>query len=257
MRSSRLRALGVTLVLTCALAAISCTVFGAGVLTGEVQFARDVELPEGAVVIVTLSDTSLADAPAKELARDEIEGAGKLPVRFSLTYDADAIASGNEYSLSAQVRLGEELLYINDTVHAVLARGAPQNSDIRVVSTDPSDRCVEPLPGMIHSSTADQNLPPGAELRVRLMDVSDPDDKVVVAQAVRRGVDSFPIGFELPHDGVSINRHARYEFEAEIWVADELTFNIPRPEWRQIVLPHCPNADLMLVNDVFPIGAIQ
>ena len=225
-----------------------------GVISGEVRFARDVDLPEGAVVTVRLLDTSLADAPSVELGRDVIENAERLPVRFRIEYDPDEVSDRNEYSLSADVRHGDDLLYVNDTVHTVLTRGAPRNSDVVVVSTNPFDVCVEPLPGVLHSSFDDQDLPDGAVLHVRLVDVTDPEEPVVVTQATLGDLGGFPIEFELPHEGVEISRHHRYELEAEIVAGGEVLYHIPREEWRRTWLPHCPNADLRLVNDVFPAG---
>ena len=116
-------------------------------ISGEVQFHRDVELPPGATVTVTLQDTSLADASAIELGRAVINDAASLPFRFAIEYDGDAIDSRNEYTISARVEAGGELLYINDTVHPVITGGNPRNSDVRVISVNPFDQCVEPLPG--------------------------------------------------------------------------------------------------------------
>ena len=249
------RVLVVAALAALAAAALACGASGStGVITGEVRFAREVDLPEGAVVTVRLLDTSLADASAVELGRDVIENADRLPVRFRIEYDPDEVSDRNEYSLSADVRRGDDLLYVNDTVHTVLTRGAPRNSDVVVVSTNPFDACVEPLPGEIHSSFPDADLPDGAVLHVRLVDVTDPEEPVVVTQATRGDLGAFPIEFELPHEGVEISRHHRYELEAEIVAGGEVLYHIPREEWRRIWLPHCPNADLRLVNDVFPAG---
>ena len=232
---------------------VACGASGStGVIAGEVRFARDVTLPEGAVVTVRLQDTSLADASAVELGRAVISDADRLPVRFRIEYDPDQISQGNEYSLSARVTLGDELLYVNDTVHTVLTRGAPRNSDVVVVSTNPFDACVEPLPGVIHSSFDDRELPEDAVLRVRLIDVTEPEEPVVVTETSRDDLKGFPIKFELPHEGVEISRHQRYELEAEIVAGGELLYHIPQAEWRRIWLPHCPNDDLQLINDVFP-----
>ena len=180
--------------------------------------------------------------------------ARQLPTWFRIEYDPREIRPGGEYSLQAEVRLGDEQLYVNDTVHPVITRGAPRNIDVLVVSTDPIDRCIEPLPGMIHLGMAGQSLPGDAELRVRLVDVSDPDARKVVTETTQRGIGTFPIGFELPNDGVSISRHRRYELEAEVWSADQLLMHIPKAEWRRTRLPHCPNPNTLLVNDVFPVG---
>ena len=234
---------------------VACAPQGsAGSVSGEVRFAREVELPEGAVVTVRLADTTLADAPSVELGLDVIEDAGRLPVGFRVEYDRDQVVSGNEYSLSTDIRHGDDLLYVNDTVHPVLTRGAPANSDVVVVSTNPFDTCVEPLPGQIHVEMADEDLPREAVLHVRLVDVTDPDTRLVVTETARGNLDSFPIEFSLPHEGVRISRHHRYELEAEIVAGDEILYHIPGNEWRRTWLPHCPNADMEIVNSVFPVS---
>ena len=223
-----------------------------GSIKGEVRFAREVGLPEGATVTVLLLDTSLVDTMAAELGRTVIKDASHLPVRFDLAFDRSRVSDRAEYSLHAAVRHGNDLLYINDTVHPVLTRGAPENSDVVVVSTNPFDTCVEPLPGVIHSSLGDEPLPAGALLSVRLVNVTEPQERVVVAETSLGNLGGFPIEFELPYDGVQINRHHRYELEAEIAVDGEVLFHIPRAEWRRIWLPHCPDGNLRLINDVFP-----
>ena len=235
--------------------AVACeSLGGTGAITGEVRFAREVELPEDSVVTVKLRDSSYADAPSVELGRDVIEDAERLPIRFRVEYDRDRVSDGNEYSLSADVRVGDDLLYVNDRVHTVLTQGAPNNSDVVVVSTNPSDKCAEPLPGRIHSGYTDEDLPGGGVLHVRLVDVTDPGEPVVVAEATRGDLGAFPIEFELPHEGVEISRHRSYELEAEIAVGEEVLYHIPNAEWRRIWLPHCPSADMQLVNDVFPVS---
>ena len=234
-------------------AAVAC---GSGdTVSGEVRFHRDVDLPDGATVTVLLLDTSLADASAIELGRDVINDAGRLPARFSIQYDPGDVDGRAEITLQARVEVGDDLLYINDTDHPVLTSGNPRNSDVRVISVSEFDRCVEPLPGQIHSSFWDGALPEDAVLEIRLWDVTEPDDRFVVVEASFEDLGGFPIHFELPHEGVEISRHRRYELEANIWFDGELQFHIPNPDWRRTVLPHCPDGDdLSIINDVFPVS---
>lgn len=236
-----------------AFVAVGC---GSGnTVSGEVRFHRDVDLPDGATVTVSLLDTSLADASAIELGQDIIENADQLPIRFSIEYDSADIEDRAEITLSARVEVDDQLLYVNDTVHPVLTRGAPRNSDVQVISVSEFDQCVEPLPGQIHSSFWDGDLPDDAILEIRLWDVSEPEQRFVVVEASFEDLGQFPIHFELPYEGVEISRHHRYELEANIWFDGELQFHIPNPEWRRTVLPYCPNGgDLSIVNDVFPVS---
>ncbi len=252
-----MRGVAVYAIATLALVATAAALAGCGSgdsISGEVRFHRDVELPEGATVTVTLQDTSLADASAIEMGRDVIADAERLPIRFRVEYDGGAIERRNEYTLSARVEAGGELLYVNDTVHPVLTRGAPDSRDVVVISTNPFDQCVEPLPGQIHSGFWDGDLPEDAVLEVRLWDVTEPEERVLVAAGMLENPGSFPIQFELPYEGVEINRHHRYELEAEVWFGGELQMHIPNAEWGRTVLPHCPNDDLKIVNDVAPVS---
>lgn len=236
-----------------ACAAVACG--SANAVSGEVQFHRDVYLPDGATVTVKLLDTSYADADAIELGRDVIENAQQLPIQFTIEYDPADIEDRAEITLSARVEVDDELLYINDTVHPVLTQGNPRNSDVQVISISEFDQCVEPLPGQIHSSFWDGDLPGDAILEIRLWDVSEPEARFLVVEASFEDLGSFPIHFELPHEGVEISRHHRYELEAEIWFDGELQFHIPNPEWRRTVLAYCPDGDdLSIVNDVFPVS---
>ena len=103
-------------------------------VSGHVYFAGgEVALPEGAVVTVQLLDTSLADAAATVIGEQIIGDARGLPLAFRVGYDPADIRESYEYSLQATVRHAGRLLYINDTVHLVLTRGAPRNSDIQVI----------------------------------------------------------------------------------------------------------------------------
>ena len=146
LRLSRLLAIAVPAAILATAAA--CESLGpTGAVTGEVRSAREVALPEGTVVTIKLLDTTLADASSMELGRDVIENADRLPVSFRIEYDRDRLSDRNEYSLSAHVRHGDDLLYVNDTVHPVLTRGAPGDSDVVVVSTNPLDTCVAPPAG--------------------------------------------------------------------------------------------------------------
>ena len=107
----------------------------ATVMTGRVVWqGGDAQLPDGAVLTVTLADTSIADAAWTVISQQVIEDARQLPAAFRLGYDPSEIDERSEYTLSARVELGDQLLYTNDTVHTVLTRGAPAESDIEVIA---------------------------------------------------------------------------------------------------------------------------
>ncbi len=105
------------------------------VMTGRVVWQGGAaQLPDGAVLTVTLADTSIADAAWTVISQQVIEDATQLPAAFRLEYDPTKIDERSEYTLSASVDLGDQLLYTNDTAHTVLTRGAPAESDIEVIA---------------------------------------------------------------------------------------------------------------------------
>lgn len=229
-------------------------------MSGEVFWiGGDVELPKGAVLRVALSDVSLADAAALVVAEQVIEDVDSLPQRFSFSFDSGQIEQRNDYSLSARVELDGQLLYINDTVHSVLTRGSPARSDIAVVSVSSTDRCREPLAGSVgfydDGRWEGTSIPSGAVATIRLLDVSDPDSPTSVSETVVQDPTEFPIEFELPHDGVSVDRHRRYELEATITLDGRVLFDDDVYD-AQRMLPFavCPSVDRPLFIEVFRVG---
>ena len=96
------------------------------VITGTVTYRNRSALPPTAVIEVNLSDTSLADAPAKVISTQRIEAQGKqVPFAYELPYDPAQINQKNTYAVSARITDGGDLLFISDTTYPVLTRGAP------------------------------------------------------------------------------------------------------------------------------------
>ena len=229
-------------------------------MSGEVFWiGGDVDLPNGAVLRVALSDVSFADAAAIVVAEQLIEDVDSLPQRFSFSFDSGQIEQRNEYSLSARVELDGQLLYINDTVHSVLTGGGPGRSDVAVVSVNSTDPCREPLPGSLgfydDGRWEGTSIPAGAVATIRLLDVSDPDSPTSVTETVVEDLTEFPIEFELPHDGVSVDRHHRYELEATITLDGQVLFDDDVYD-AQRMLPFavCPSVDRPLLIEVFRVG---
>jgi len=90
-------------------------------LRGEITLEGEDEttITPAARVVVQLSDTSLADAPSVEIARQEHENVTMLPLVYELEWD-EPLEDRPEYSVSACFYDAEgSLIYINDTVFTV------------------------------------------------------------------------------------------------------------------------------------------
>ncbi len=75
-------------------------------ITGTVAYRERIALPPHAVVTVALEDVSLADAPAKVLAKQTFETEGKqVPLAFELSYNSNDIKPNHRYSLRARIEV--------------------------------------------------------------------------------------------------------------------------------------------------------
>ena len=102
-------------------------------VTGTLMYRERMALPPDAVAEVWLLDTSLADAPAVEIAYQRIESPGSPPIPFVLEYDVQQIREGMQYSVRATIRRADELLFTSDTHYPVLTRGAGNTADLLLI----------------------------------------------------------------------------------------------------------------------------
>lgn len=93
------------------------------VVQGTVNIRQRIALPPDAILTVTLSDASLADAPSKVISQRAIRTEGQqAPFSFVLPYTADEIQPNARIILSAAITLNGQLLFITDTIHEVINR---------------------------------------------------------------------------------------------------------------------------------------
>ena len=73
-------------------------------MTGSVNIRQRIALPPDAVLTVTLSDASLADAPSKVIAQRAVRTEGQqAPFSFTLPYNPSDIQPNARIILSAAV----------------------------------------------------------------------------------------------------------------------------------------------------------
>ncbi len=139
MSHIRIAACALALALSSGLAASADTV------KGTALYRERIMPPPDARFVATLSDISLADAPAIELGRIEQTGAGAPPYAFEIEYDAEAINPKHTYALRATLWSGDEMMFTTDTVVPVLTQGAPNEARIvmRRVTQAPTEAAGE------------------------------------------------------------------------------------------------------------------
>lgn len=97
-------------------------------LSGTVSYRERVALPRSAVIEVKLVDISLADAPAKVIARTTIKPGKQVPIRYRLAFDDTAIVANHTYAIEARITVNGQLWFITTTRHTVFAGGSNDTS---------------------------------------------------------------------------------------------------------------------------------
>lgn len=93
-------------------------------VSGSIWIRQKVALPPDAVLTVTISDASLADAPSKVLAQKVTRTEGKqAPFSFVLPFNPADIQPNARILLSAAITLNDKLIFITDTVQPVINQG--------------------------------------------------------------------------------------------------------------------------------------
>lgn len=104
-------------------------------ITGEVLYRERMALPPNAVLTVELSDVSLADAPAAVIAKQTIDPAGQVPIKFEIEVDPAVFQPNMSYALQARIAVDDALWFINDERHSVdPLKPAPQTLVLKRVS---------------------------------------------------------------------------------------------------------------------------
>lgn len=102
-------------------------------VSGTVWIRQKVALPPDAVLTVTLSDASLADAPSKVLSQKVTRTEGKqAPFSFVLPFNPADIQPNARILLSAAVTVNDKLVFITDTVQQVINNGGTK-ADLTLV----------------------------------------------------------------------------------------------------------------------------
>lgn len=102
-------------------------------VSGTVNIRQRIALPPNAVLTVTVSDASLADAPSKVIAQHVMRTAGKqAPFQFSLPYKPADIQPNARILLSAAVAIDNRIVMVTENVLPVISNGV-SNADLILI----------------------------------------------------------------------------------------------------------------------------
>ena len=113
-------------------------------VSGTIWIKQKVALPPDAVLTVTLSDASLADAPSKVVAQRAVRTEGKqAPFSFVLPYNPSDVQPNARILLSAAVTINGKLVFIADTVQEAINNGGTK-VDLNLVPVQQTEVPVAP-----------------------------------------------------------------------------------------------------------------
>jgi len=126
-------------------------------VSGQVNIAQRVALPADAVLTVTLSDASIADAPSRVIAQRVARTQGKqAPFSFILPYNPQDIKPDAHVILSAAISINGRITFITDNIKQVINGGQGTRADLQLVPV-PSVPVPEANPLSIESTAAPVN----------------------------------------------------------------------------------------------------
>jgi len=99
-------------------------------VTGTLSYRGHSALLSGAMLEITLEDTSRTDAPAAMVAQVTLKQSGSPPIPFVIPYDPSAIDAAHRYSVRARIMASGQLLFITDQAQPVLTAGAPDEASL-------------------------------------------------------------------------------------------------------------------------------
>ncbi|MDN8598261.1 YbaY family lipoprotein [Citrobacter sp. S2-9] len=124
-------------------------------VSGTVWIRQKVALPPDAVLTVTLSDASLADAPSKVLSQQAARTEGKqAPFSFVLPFNPADVQPNARILLSAAITVNDKLVFITDTVQEVINRGGTK-ADLTLVPVQQTAVPVQAGSGTIATPPTD------------------------------------------------------------------------------------------------------
>lgn len=188
-----------------------------GVVRGEVIFEDLRPLPANTTIEVQIIDTSVAGFPANVFASTSFQASGlRPPVPFQLTFDPASVKPDVQYLIGAQVRSGDQTLYVSQGGQQILGEGMARDRVELATSALPIQPAVPgELNGTLTWLTRDL-LANNATIAVQLVDrTTQPYSRIAETSFRSQGAQS-PIPFLLQYDPAQIDPTRTYALEARI-----------------------------------------
>jgi len=99
-------------------------------VTGTATYRERMMLPPNAVFEAAVLDVSRADTASIEVGKATMTDLPVPPINFTISVDPAKIDQRKVYTVRAQIRVGEKLVFTSDSAYPVLTRGAENYVEI-------------------------------------------------------------------------------------------------------------------------------
>ncbi len=177
-------------------------------ITGNLTYGEPITLDAGSVLELRLTDVSISDGPALEIAKATVADIRALPYQYSLDYDATRINPQHRYTIDARILINGTSRFATDTAYEVLTQGHGAQRDITVIASGAlGDNSTTPVSSASSSTVSAEPVIFKNELRTA-------NDVSVYKAGLQEGHISW---LEEDHSsGTSTAVHARYEFKGAL-----------------------------------------
>jgi putative lipoprotein len=115
-------------------------------ITGSITYRTPVTLEPNSVLQLRLTDVSVNDGPALEIATATITTINALPFHYSLPYEAARIEAQHRYTVDARLLSAGRLRFSTDTAYEVLTQNHGTQRDLEVVAVGSNETGSAPTP---------------------------------------------------------------------------------------------------------------
>jgi uncharacterized lipoprotein YbaY/uncharacterized membrane protein len=120
------------------LATAACSDRSEQTLSGTVTYRERMALTPNATIRVALRDETVADQPTVIAETTFTAGTRQVPIEFTLPYSRNSVVRDRTYSLLAEIRQDDHLLFLTDEQYPVINNGRATDIELLLIRAQPS-----------------------------------------------------------------------------------------------------------------------
>ena len=114
-------------------------------ISGMLSYRTPVQFKGAARLELQLTDQSVSDGPALDVATYQANDVVQLPYQYTLPYTAKNIDQNHRYTIAARIYVNDALQYATDNAIEVLTQGKGTHIDFSVIATGTGESSAPPV----------------------------------------------------------------------------------------------------------------